>query len=176
MVFLFQIFFFAVVIGSSFFGLDTFFTVVAISLLFTLVNVYTLPLLLLQSSVIICTSIIGLIIATIVSIKKDEPKRKARREQRLRIEKSKTKQQKQQDAKFMGFLILCIIVFILLRIYIPNMSEGFLFSFFNIIFFLIKVILTISIPGIISDIFDLNPDGCGCLVLGVLAIIVFWII
>lgn len=70
MVVVFQLFFCAIVIGSSFFGFGTFIGTVFFSLLFTLGNVYTLPLLVVQSSVILGAGVIGFFIACVVTISK----------------------------------------------------------------------------------------------------------
>lgn len=67
MVLLFQILFFILIIGSSFGGLKSFIIVFSGALLFTSLNVFTLPLLLIQSSVIIGSGVIGLFIAIFVS-------------------------------------------------------------------------------------------------------------
>lgn len=67
---LFQIFFFIITVGSAFFGLPIFLTVVIGSLLFTFGNVFTAPLMIIQTSVIGIASIIGFFIAIIISIKK----------------------------------------------------------------------------------------------------------
>lgn len=66
---IFQLFFITIILISSFFGLPTFLFVVSFSLLFTAANVFTLPLLIIQSSVILITATIGFIIATVVSLK-----------------------------------------------------------------------------------------------------------
>ncbi|MDM0979030.1 WG repeat-containing protein [Clostridium perfringens] len=66
----FQLFFITIILVSSFFGLSTFLFVFFFSLLFTFGNVFTLSLIVIQSSVIISSGILGLIIATIVSLKK----------------------------------------------------------------------------------------------------------
>ena len=63
MVLAYQLLFIVLVIGSSFFGLKAFITTVMLSLLFTIINVYTLSLLMLQSSVILGAGVIGLIIS-----------------------------------------------------------------------------------------------------------------
>ncbi|SCI70627.1 KWG Leptospira [uncultured Clostridium sp.] len=68
MVLLFQILFFILIIGSSFGGLKSFIVVFSGALLFTFLNVFTLPLLLIQSSVIIGSGVIGLFIAIFVSV------------------------------------------------------------------------------------------------------------
>ncbi|WP_343019619.1 hypothetical protein, partial [Clostridium celatum] len=65
---IFQLFFITIILISSFFGLPTFLFVVSFSLLFTVANVFTLPLLIIQSSVILITATIGFIIATVVSL------------------------------------------------------------------------------------------------------------
>lgn len=67
---LYQIFFITIILISSFFGLSTFLFVVFFSLLFTFANVFTPSLLIIQSSVIIFSSIFGLAIATVVSLLK----------------------------------------------------------------------------------------------------------
>lgn len=73
---LFQIFFCVIIIGSAFFGLPTFLAVLFLSLLFTLGNVFTATLLIIQTSVILSAGIIGLIIATIVSVSRAHEEKK----------------------------------------------------------------------------------------------------
>lgn len=68
MVLLYQLFFILIIIGSSFFGLPIFLGVSLLSILFTLSNVFTIQLLVIQSSVIIVSFFIGLIIASFISV------------------------------------------------------------------------------------------------------------
>ena len=70
MVVLYQLFFSAIILISSLFGLPAFLTTVLFSLLFTFSNVFTAQLLVIQTTVILSVSIIGFFIAAIVSLYK----------------------------------------------------------------------------------------------------------
>lgn len=66
---LYQLFFLTIIIGSSFVGLPTFISVVIMSLLFTIVNIFAPWLLVIQLCVIFLSAIIGFPIASSVSLK-----------------------------------------------------------------------------------------------------------
>ena len=74
MVLLYQLFFIVFILGASCFGIPIFIGALMFSLMFTLSNVFTIQLLVLQSTTIIVTSCIGYFIALFVSIKNNVEK------------------------------------------------------------------------------------------------------
>ena len=160
MVLAYQLLFIILVIGSSFFGLRAFFITVISSLLFTMANVFTLPLLMLQSTVILGAGAIGLIIATIVSLCKSG--------QRLIEYKERMDFKSIRNAIiYVIFVFIGLWVYRRVYMYTYYMYSGSLYDLFTFILFIAKLYFIFVVPSKISDKFKLESGGFGCIFIGI---------
>ncbi|ETJ38098.1 hypothetical protein Q604_UNBC07757G0002 [human gut metagenome] len=165
MVLAYQLLFIILVIGSSFFGLKAFMTIVMLSLLFTITNVYTLPLLLLQSSVILSAGAIGLIIAIFVSLSKAKDSWDYYKS-RVSLDDIKS------GLIFIALVIVELYIYKRVHAYTFYMYNGALYSVLKIALILANIYFVIVVPTKITEKFKLDSGGYGCIFVGILMIII----
>ena len=165
MVLAYQLLFIVLVIGSSFFGLKAFITTVMLSLLFTITNVYTLPLLMLQSSVILGAGVIGLIIATIVSLSKVKGSW-AYYKSRVSLSDIKS------GLIFIALVIFELYIYKMVYAYTFYMYSGILYNVLKFVLILANIYFVFVVPTKITEKFKLDSGGYGCIFVGILMIFI----
>lgn len=160
MVLAYQLLFIILVIGSSFFGLNVFFMTLICSLIFTISNVFTLPLLMLQSTVILGTGVIGFVIATVVSLSKSGEK----------MSEYKRRMDFKSIISAIFYVILTFIGLLVYRsiyMYIHYVYSGGLCDLLKYISDIPMLYFIFIVPNKICKKFKIESNGFGCVLIGI---------